>query len=210
MASLLVFVIPFLFLVFIALTYDKTVTPTINWLKNKFGNLKKEHSNVLKAFKLYDEALLIALFGLSYLTYQIMKSESLFYFSYPSVIFVVFLWILMSFKVHRIEILKDQSIRFRCAFRKIDLKASDITEIQDWLRFVRIKYNRGSLILFPFIDKLGEFKLEIKSINSEAKIKDVANNFFDSKWRVVLLMVVIFVYFGGLIYYYFWKFTHLE
>lgn len=211
MSSLQIIALPFLFifLVFIALTYDKTVTPTINWF-NKFKKIKRGNSNVSKTFKLYDEAIFIALIGLSFFTYRLVVSESPIYLSYPSIFFVAWLWILILFKIYRIEILKDNIVRFRCAFRNIDLKASDITEIQDWLRFVRVKYDKGSLILFPFVDKLGDFKFEIKSINSDAKINDVANNFFDSKWRVILLMLAIFTYFIALIYYYFWKFTYLN
>ncbi len=41
MGTLLIFILPFFILVFIALTYDKTVTPFIGFIKNQRTKIKK-------------------------------------------------------------------------------------------------------------------------------------------------------------------------
>ena len=86
----------------------------------------------------------------------------------------------------------------------------EIIMIEDWLRFVRIRYKGGCLILFPFIEKLGEFKSLVKSMNSNVKIKDVSNWYFSSNIRVFLLIVGIFGWFGFLIFHYFYEWTRIK
>ncbi len=217
MTSLLIFVLPFLFLVFIALTYDKTVTPTIKIIKNIVKDISilrsdsRDDENLIKLeFKLYDHAIIILPLALCYFTYKLFTSDLPFYYPGSYFILTIWLWIVVLFKVHKIKIYEDNVIRFQGLIRNIDLKSSQITEVQDWVRFVRVKYGNGSLILFPFIDRLGEFKAAIRSVNPESKIKDVSNNFFDSKFGAILALTGMFLFFGLMIAMLFYQFTHMK
>ena len=111
------------------------------------------------------------------------------------------------FSVPRLE---KRVFRFRFFFRKIDLNPEEITRIEDWLGFVRVKYKGGSLILFPFIEKLGEFKALVKSMNSDVEIKDISNWYFSSNIRVSLLIVGVFGWFIFLIFHYFYEWTQFK
>lgn len=216
MASLIVIVLSFIFLVFIALTYDKTVTPTVTFLKNsvKDINILRSDSRDVEEFikseyKLYDHAVIIIPLALCYLTYELFTSEVPFY--YPGSSFLLTLWILIMvlFKVHKVKIYEDKVIRFQGILRNIDIDASQITEVQDWLRFVRVKLKKGSLILFPFIDKLGDFKSEIRAMNPESNIKDISNSFFDSKFGWIITVIGMFLLFGCMIAIRLYRFTNI-
>ncbi len=217
MSSLLIFVLPFIFLVFIALTYDKTVTPTVKFFKNTVKDIDILRSDsrdvevlIKSEYKLYDHSIIILPLVLCYLTYRLFTSEVPFYYSGSSFIFTLWLWIMVLLKVYKIKIYEDKVIRFQGLLRNIDINASQITEVQDWLRFVRVKYERGSLILFPFIGKLGEFKSEIRSLNAESKVKDISNSFFDSKFGLIFTLVGMFIFFGGMIAVLFYRYTHMQ
>ena len=217
MSSLLVFVLPFIFLVFIALTYDKTVAPTVKFIKYHVKDISILRSDsrdgevlIKSEFKLYDHAIIILPLALCYFTYKLFTSELPFYYPGSSFVFTLWLWIMVLFKVHKIKIYEDNVIRFQGLIRNIDINSSQITEIQDWLRFVRVKYGKGSLILFPFIDRLGEFKTTIRSLNPKSKVKDVSNSFFDSKYGAILALAGIFQFFGFMIAMLFYRFAHLH
>ncbi|MFH2044115.1 MAG: hypothetical protein ABIK92_03095 [Pseudomonadota bacterium] len=165
---------------------------------------------VKSEFKLYDHSIVILPLGLCYFTYRLFTSEVPFYYAGSSLAFTLWLWIMVLFKVHKIKVYEDNIIRFQCLIRNIDIEASRITEVQDWLRFVRVKFEKGSLILFPFIDKLGEFKSEIQSLNPELKVKDISNNFFDSKFALIITLIGMFLFFGVTIAVLFYRFTVMQ
>ena len=217
MTSLLVIVLPFFILVVIALTYDKTITPIVNYFTKKsqkvdllHTDIRDEKIQIKSEYRLYDHAIIILPFALCYLTYELFTSDVPIYYPGSSFLATLWAWIVVLFKIHRIKIYDDNIMRFQGLIRNIDLNANRITEIQDWLRFVRVKYDKGSLILFPFVEKLGEFKAEIRSLNSETKIKDMSNNYFDSKYSLGLTLVGMLIFFGCMIAFLFYRFTHLQ
>jgi hypothetical protein len=217
MAPLIVIALSFILLVFIALTYDKTVTPTVTYIKNSIKDVKilhtdsKDLDNSIKSeYKLYDHAITILPLALCYLTYELFTSDVPFYYPGSSFIFTLWIWIMVLFKVHKIKIYKDKVIRFQGLLRNIDIDASQITEVQDWLRFVRVKLKRGSLILFPFVEKLGDFKSEIRAMNPESKIKDISNSFFDSKFGWIIALIGMFLLFGCMIAIRLYRFTNIQ
>lgn len=133
MSAILIFILPFVLLVFIGLTYDKAVTPTINWFKNTVENAKLSspsyvnyQSKITHIFRLYDGAIVFLIIALFWFIYNLYKSEAPFYISYPSYLLLAWLWILFLFKVHRIEVLEKRVFRFLCFFRKIDLNPEEI------------------------------------------------------------------------------------
>lgn len=217
MATLLAFILPFIVLVFIALTYDKTITPLVRYAKNHTDDIEilrtdsKDIDVLIKSeYKLYDHSIIILPLALCYFTYKLFTSEIPFYYPGSLFIFTLWIWIMVLFKVHKIKVYEDNTIRFQGLIRNIDINVSQITEVQDWLRFVRVKLHKGSLILFPFIDKLGEFKSEIRSMNPESKVKDVSNNFFNSKFALIITLLVMFLFFGAMIAVLFYRFTHMQ
>jgi hypothetical protein len=217
MTSMMVLVLPFFILVVIALTYDKTVTPIVNYFTKKSQDvdllrtdIRDENAQIKSEYRLYDHAIIILPFVLGYVTYELFTSEVPIYYPGSSFLATLWIWIVVLFKIHRIKVYDDNALRFQGIIRNIDIDASDIIEIQDWLRFVRVKLNKGSLILFPFVDKLGEFKAEIRSLNPETKIKDMSNNYFDSKYSLGLTLLGMLIFFGCMIAFLFYRFTHLQ
>ena len=213
--EILFFILPFIFLVFIGLTYDKTVTPTVNWLKRSFKiskNSKLTYQEVqskdTRFFRLYDEAfglLAVALIFLTYEAFDPAKSFEQKLFAIPS---IVLIWVLILFKIHRIEVIDSQTIIFRGLFRKIQATPKDILSVQDWLRGVRIVLKGRSLILWPFIERQGEFKALLRSLNPEIEIKDMSNEATKSTGRAGLIILGMFLYFAWLIWHLFSDFTH--
>lgn len=217
MVPLFLIVLSFIFLVFIALTYDKTVTPTVKLIKNSVKDIDILRSDsrdveklIVSEYKLFDHAEIIVPIALCYFTYELFTSDVPFYYPGSSFIFTLWIWIMVLFKVHKIKIYEDKVIRFQGLIRNIDINASQITEVQDWLRFVRVKLRKRSLILFPFIDKLGDFKSEIRALNPESKIKDISNSFFDSKFGLIITLIGIFLFFGCMIAICLYQFTNIS
>ena len=212
----LLILLPFFFLIFMALTYDKTVTPTINWVRKnvkKYKNILPEHQKIqlktIKYFNLYDSSFLILIpAGLIFLTYKAFEPAKSFeqkLFEIPS---IELIWILILCKTHRIEVINANEILFRGLFRKIKVSPKDIISIQDWLRGVRIVLKEKSIILWPFIEKQGEFKTLMRELNADIEIKDMSNVFMESPVRVGIAVLGVFIYFGLLIWVLFYNFTH--
>lgn len=211
----LVFILPFIFLVFIALTYDKTVTPTINWFKRSIKKsenstlaYQREKSKTSRCFNLYDSAIIILPFGLIFVTYEAFDPAKSFEQKLIAIPSIVLIWVLILFKIHRIEVVESQTIIFRGLFRKIQATPQDILSVQDWLRGVRIILKGRSLILWPFIEKQGEFKALLRSLNPDIEIKDMSNEATKSTGRAGLIILGMFLYFALLIWFLFSDFTH--
>jgi hypothetical protein len=198
--------------VFIALTYDKTVTPTVNWFKRKKNSVlghQGEQSKTARIFNLYDSAIIIFLpFGLIFLTYEAFDPAKSFEQKLIAIPSIALMWILIFFKIHRIEVIDSHTIIFRGLFRKIQVAPQDIKSVQDWLRGIRIVFKKRSIILWPFIEKQGEFKALICNLNPEIEKKDMSNKATKSPARTGLIILGMFLYFGWLIWYLFSDFTH--
>ena len=213
--EILFFILPFLFLVFIALTYDRTVTPTVNWLKKyvKWPEIPAETNEnglkpTVKSFNLYDETFIILIIALLYFTYEALEPSKSFEQRLIAIPPVALFWILFLFKIHRIEVIESRTIIFRGFFRNIKTTPDDILSIQDWLRGVRIILKGRSLILWPFIAKQAEFKALIHSLNPDAEIKDMSNEATKTSSRSGLLLIGVLLYFLWLIWTLFNNFTH--
>lgn len=213
--ELLIFIIPFIFLVFIALTYDRTVTPTINWLKKclkwpeiKTDSIKNGTNQTVKSFNLYDETFVILILALLYLTYEALEPTKSFEQRLITIPPVALFWILFLFKVHRIEVVEPKTIVFRGFIRNIITTAEDIVSIQDWLRGVRIVLKGRSIVLWPFIAKQGEFKSLIRSLNPDVEIEDMSNEATKTPTRSGFLLIVVLIYFAWLIWSLLYSFTH--
>lgn len=211
----LIFILPFIILVFIALTYDRTVTPTVNWLKKfvKWPKIETDageegQEKTVKSFNLYDEAFVILIFALLYFTYEAFEPSKSFNQKIIAIPPVAMFWILFLFKIHRIEVIEPTTVIFRGFFRNIKTTPEDILSIQDWLRGVRIVLKGRSLILWPFIVKQGEFKALIRSLNPKVEIKDMSNEATKTSTRSGLLLIGVFIYFAWLIWSLFYSFTH--
>ncbi len=215
--TLVLMIVPLIILIIIALTYDKTVTPVVDYFNNKSKNIDLLRSDsgdikvqIKSEYRLYDYAIIVLPFGLCYLTYELFTSDIPVYYPGSSALATLWVWIVVLFKTHRIKIYDNNVLKFQGLLRTIDVNADQITEIQDWLSFVRVKFNTGSLILFPFVEKLGAFKAEVKSLNPEATIEDMSNMFFDSKYGIGLTLAGMVIFFGCMIVYLFYRFTHLQ
>lgn len=211
----LIFILPFIFLVFIALTYDRTVTPTVNWLKKifKWSKIKTDagedgREKTVRSFNLYDETFVILIIALLYFTYDAFEPSKSFDQKLIAIPPVALFWILFLFKIHRIEVIEPKSIIFRGFIRNIKTTPEDILSIQDWLRGVRIVLKGRSLILWPFIAKQGEFKALIRSLNPEVEIKDMSNEATKTSSRSRFLLLGVLIYFAWLLWSLFYSFTH--
>ena len=213
--EILFFILPFLFLVFIALTYDTTVTPTVAWFKRalkktksiKNSNQECEAEKTIRTFKLYDGVwvvIVLAIFSLTYTAFGPEKTFNQKVYAFPG---VAWLWILILFKIYKIEVVDSTTIIFRGLFRKIKVHPKEIISVQDWLRGIRIVLKGRSIILFPFIDKLGEFKALVRGLNPEVTIKDMSNVATNSITRAGLIVIGVFLYFAWLIWSLFKSFT---
>jgi hypothetical protein len=213
--EILYFILPFTFLVFIALTYDKTVTPTVNWFKKSIKGSKNtaldgkvKQGTAIKYFNLYDSSIIILPIGLAFLTYEAFDPAKSFEQKIIAIPSILLIWILILFKIYRIEVIDAQTIIFRGIFRKIQVKPNDILSVQDWLRGIRVVLKKRSLILWPFIEKQGEFKSLMSNLNPDIEIKDMSNEATKSKLRAGLIILGMFLYFAGLIWLLFFNFTH--
>ena len=213
--EILFFILPFIFLVFIALTYDRTVTPTVNWFKKylKWPKIQTDSNEnctekTVKSFNLYDETFIILIFALLYFTYEAFEPTKSVEQKLIAIPPVALFRILFLFKIHRIEVIEPRTIVFRGFFRNIKTTPDDILSIQDWLRGVRIILKGRSLILWPFIAKQAEFKALVHSLNPDAEIKDMSNEATKTSSRSGLLLIGVLIYFLWLIWTLFNNFTN--
>ena len=213
--EILFFILPFIFLVFIALTYDKTVTPTVNWIKKylKWPEIKTESNEnsteqTVKSFNLYDETFIILIFALIFFTYEALDPNKSFDQRLVAIPPVALFWIIFLFKIHRIEVVGPKTIIFRGFIRNIKIAPDDIVSIQDYLRGVRIVLKKRSFILWPFISKQGEFKALIRSLNPDVELRDMSNEATQTPSRSGFLLIGVFIYFAWLIWSLFNSFTH--
>lgn len=201
-------------MVFIALTYDKTVTPAVNWIKKylKWPEIKIDADEngteqTVKSFNLYDETFIIIIFALLYFTYEVFDSTKSFEQRLIALPPVALFWIIFLFKIHRIEVVEPKTIIFRGFIRNIKVTPKDIVSLQDYLRGVRIVLKKRSLVLWPFIAKQGEFKALIRSLNPDVEMRDISNEATQTPSRSGFLLIGVLVYFVWLIWSLFTTFT---
>jgi hypothetical protein len=165
-------------------------------------------SKATKTFRLYDEAIWIFIFGLAYLTYEVFTSNRGLEFKLFSILNVAFIWILLLFKIHKIEVRDANTIIFKGVLRKIKVTPQEIVSLQDFLRGSRIVLRGKSLILWPFIERQAGFKALLRNLNPDIKITDVSNEVTKTHTRAGLILLGLFLYFGGLIVFLFYDITH--
>jgi hypothetical protein len=212
--EILFFLLPFIVLVFVALTYDKTVTPTVNWFRRLLRRLtnstlasQREQSKTTRSFNLFDSAFIILPFALIFVTYEAFDPAKSFHQKLVAIPSIALVWILILFKIHRIEVIDSDTIIFRGLFRRIKVTPQDILSVQDWLRGIRIILKEGSIVLWPFIENQGEFKALLRGLNPDIEMRDMSNEATESTARGGLIILGMFIYFALLIWLLFTDFT---
>lgn len=163
---------------------------------------------VNKTFRLYDSTMVLVIIGLIYFTYITFTDDRQLATNPFYLLNLALVWILFLFKIHMIKVPNQNTLIFKGVFRKIQLNPNDIVSFQDLLRGVLVVTKNKSIILWPFIDRQGEFKSLLKNLNPEIKFVDVSELITNYPSRAGLLLLGLFVYFGGLIGFLFWHFTH--
>ncbi len=155
---------------------------------------------IKKTFRLYDETIWIIGFGLLFLTYKAFVSDKLFEQKLYDILGILLIWVIVLFKTHIIYIRDSQTIIFQGILRNIELNPKNIIEFQEWVRGGRLVHQRGSIFLWPYIEKQGELKSILKAINPQIKFRDIANEGTKTNGRVVIIVIAVFTYFGWLIW----------
>ena len=153
-----------------------------------------------ETYRLYDESIWIIGIGLLFLTGkaidEVLSSEHRLY----NISGLLLAWLVVLFKVYKIHIEDSRTIIFRSLFQKIVLNPQDISDFQEWVRGARIVYKGGSIILWPYIEKQGQFKSTLQSINPNIVFTDSSKEGTKTNFRVFLIVLVVFAYFGWLIW----------
>lgn len=173
--------------------------------------MKANQDNIDKinrTYRLYDEVMWIVVLGLLYFTYEAFTNDRVLKFKIASIFNVTLVWIFLLFKTHKIEVHDQNTILFKGVFRKIIVNPQDIILFQDLLRGVRVVCRKRSIILWPFIEKQGEFKALLRNLNPNIQMVDVSNKVVSSNKRLGFLFFGLFVYLGGMIAFLFYQFTH--
>ncbi len=160
----------------------------------------QHEKSINKSFRLYDDSVWLLAFAVIYFTYNTIDPSKTFeqrIFTFPALLFV---WVIILFKIHKIHVLNSETIIFRGIFRKTIIRPRDINAVHDWLRGVRVVFSGGSLILWPFIEKQAEFKALVKQLNPDVDFKDMSSEATQKPYRVVLILLGLFLYFGWLIW----------
>ncbi len=58
----------------------------------------------------------------------------------------------------------------------------------------------GSILLWPYVEKQGELKRILSTMNPEIKFRDLAAEGTKTTARVAIIVLALFVYFGWLIW----------
>jgi hypothetical protein len=153
-----------------------------------------------ETYRLYDESIWLVGIGLIYLTWSafdgVLSSEHKLY-SIPGLLLA---WVFVLLKVDKIHIEDSRTIIFRSLFRSIVLNPQDITAYQEWVRGARVVYKGGSIILWPYIEKQGQFKGTLQAINPNIVFVDISKEGTKTNIRVAVIVLGIFAYFGLLIW----------
>lgn len=147
-------------------------------------------------YKLYDESYWIVVFALFYITYDVVTADRELQSRVLSALSVTFWWVLILFKVHAIECHDEGTLIFKGILRKTTVHAKDIIAFQDALRGLRLVLKNKSIVLWPFVERQGEFKILLKSLNPDIEFIDVSNEATKSTARLGLLfwgMIVLFI-----------------
>ena len=153
-----------------------------------------------ETYRLYDESIWLVVIGLLFLTWRAFDGDQSFEHKLYRISGILLAWVVVLLKVHKIHIEDSQTIIFRSLFQKIVLNPQDISDFQEWVRGARVVYKGGSIILWPYIEKQGQFKSTLQAINPNIVFTDISNEGTKTNVRVVLLVLGIFAYFGWLIW----------
>jgi hypothetical protein len=97
--------------------------------------------------------------------------------------------------------LKDsRMVVFRGLLREITDDPKDIKEYQEWIRGARVVHKGGSILLWPYVEKQGDLKIMLSTMNPDIKFRDLAAEGTKTTARVTLIILALFVYFGWLIW----------
>lgn len=156
--------------------------------------------NINKSFRLYDETIWLIGFGLLFLTYKAFASDKLFEQKLYDILGILLIWVIVLFKTHVIYIKDERTVIFQGILRQIVLNPKDIVEYQEWVRGGRLVHHRGSIFLWPYIEKQDELKSLLTVLNPQIKFRDIANEGTKTNTRVVIIVLAVFAYFGWLIW----------
>ncbi len=166
--------------------------------------MTKPEGKINETFRLYDESIWIAGLGLLFLSWEALEPGKSFEQKLRIIPGILLAWVIVLFKVHKIHIKDARTIIFQGIFRKIILDPQNIDEFQEWVRGARIVYKGGSIILWPYIEKQGQFKSSLKSINPNILFRDISKEATKTNIRVAFIVLGVFAYFGWL----FWSLFH--
>lgn len=153
-----------------------------------------------RAFKLYDETIWLIGFGLLFLTYKAFISSIPFEQKLYNSLGLLFVWVFVLLKVWVIQIKDTRQVVFRGLLRENKIDPGDIKEYQEWVRGARVVHKGGSILLWPYVEKQGELKSILSSMNPEIKFRDLAEEGTKTTLRVVIIVLAMFAYFGWLIW----------
>ena len=157
-------------------------------------------NKIAKAFKLYDETIWLVGFGLLFLTYKALISDRPFEQKLYNSLGLLFVWIFVLLKVWIIQVKDARTVVFRGLFREIVVDPKDINEYQGWVRGARLVHKGGSILLWPYVEKQGELKSILGTMNPDIKFRDLAAEGTKTTARLVIIVLALFVYFGWLIW----------
>jgi hypothetical protein len=153
-----------------------------------------------RAFRLYDGTIWLVGFGLLFLTYKAFSSGKPFEQILYNSLGLLFVWIFVLLKVWVIQIKDARTVVFRGLLRENKIDPRDINEYQEWVRGARVVHKGGSILLWPYVEKQGELKSLLTTMNPEIKLRDLSAEGTKTTTRVVIIVLAVFAYFGWLIW----------
>jgi hypothetical protein len=167
-------------------------------------------NKITRAFKLYDETIWLVGFGLLFLTYKALISDKPLEQKLFNSLGLLFVWIFVLLKVWVIQIKDARTVVFRGLLRENKIDPKDINEYQEWVRGARVMHKGGSILLWPYVEKQGELKSILSTMNPEIKFRDLAEEGTKTTVRVAIIVLAMFAYFGWLIWSLFHGITKLH
>jgi hypothetical protein len=160
------------------------------------NNDNEKGQNLRREFRLYDDAYWIVVVGLLFFTYDAFTDDVEWRVRIISTLNVTFWWVLVLFKIHTIGFRNGNTLIFKSFLRRITVNPKDIIAFQDALRGLRIVLKDKSIILWPFIERQGEFKTLLQSLNPDIKLVDVSHEATKSPVRQGLFFLGLIIFVG--------------
>jgi len=159
-------------------------------------------------FRLYDQAYWIVVVGLLFFTFDALTDHGELQVRIVSALNVALWWILILFKIHKIEYRDENTLLFKSILRRITVNPKDIISVQDAFRGLRVVLKKKSIILWPFIERQGEFKTLLLSLNPDIKLVDASTEATKANARLGFIFLGLILFFALSAAGLFYQFTH--